>query len=392
MKDSRTRWAITLALVYFAIFAAQFFWAYVPRYLVSLGWTATAAGGVLSVITLVRSFVMPAWGRAADQVDNSAALLKGLMVLGAVAAVSFPFARSRVELWVVFGVFGVTVMTVTPLLDTFSVREVNPEAFGRIRSVGSFGYALAAVGTAAIGWLSVGATHESLAELSPWVMAAGFGVAALGTMLLPRSTARPRNLPSLDDAKRLFRNKHVRRWVPVWFLHWMTIATYNLFFVMLCEDRGLPAWLPGVAIGGGVLAEVGVLAAGGGVLKRVGPDRLLLATIAVTALRWFGTTYVVDPAVMIGLQLLHGISFGAFLLSAMAVLDRETPDSIRATVQALLYVIVFGVGSAASHAGSGAIVDRYGSATLFLAAGIVELLALLLGGAALMRNRQIEEK
>jgi PPP family 3-phenylpropionic acid transporter len=167
----------------------------------------------------------------------------------------------------------------------------------------------------------------------------------------------------------------------------MTIAAYNLFFVMLCEDRDLPAWLPGIAIGAGVMAEVVILAAGGRVLKRIGPDRLLLATIAVTAFRWFATAWATDPFFMIGLQVLHGVTFGAFLLATMAVLDRETPDSIRATVQSMLYVVVFGIGSAVSHAGSGAIVDYFGSPKLFVSAGILEVVALLIGILAYRRVR-----
>ncbi len=389
MTDRRAvRWAVTLAALYFAHFAAQFFWAYVPRYLTSLGWTATAAGGVISVITLVRSLIMPIWGRAADTVDNSSGLLKVLMVCGATAALAFPFVESPGLIWAVFGVFAITVMTVMPLLDVFAVREVSPEAFGRIRSVGSFGYAIAAVATAAVGWFTVGSTHESLARLSPWVMAAGFGVAALAAITLPRSTARPRTLPSLDDAKLLVANPQVRAWFPVWLGHWMTIAAYNLFFVMLCEDRGLPSWLPGVAIGGGVLAEVAVLALGGRAMRKIGPELLLTITVGITMLRWFGTASATTPAVMIGLQLLHGISFGAFLLSTMAVLDRETPDSIRATVQAMLYVVVFGVGSAIAHAGSGVVVDYYGSAKLFLGAGVLEAITLFIALVALARHRR----
>jgi PPP family 3-phenylpropionic acid transporter len=80
---------------------------------------------------------------------------------------------------------------------------------------------------------------------------------------------------------------------------------------------------------------------------------------------------------VIGLQLLHALTFGLFWGAAMDAMSRAVPSRLRATGQALFGAVVFGIGNAVGYQLSGLGYDRWhGVGPLFAWAGGVELVAI----------------
>ncbi|MEM1348528.1 MAG: MFS transporter, partial [Myxococcota bacterium] len=93
---------------------------------------------------------------------------------------------------------------------------------------------------------------------------------------------------------------------------------------------------------------------------------------------------------LVALQALHGVTFGVFLAAVIAILGRIVPSELRATGQALMYVMVFTVGSIAGNATSGVVYDVHGPVALYQGAGIVEGVALVCAVAyAVHRKRAV---
>jgi MFS transporter, PPP family, 3-phenylpropionic acid transporter len=82
---------------------------------------------------------------------------------------------------------------------------------------------------------------------------------------------------------------------------------------------------------------------------------------------------------VIGLQALHGLTFGLFWGAAVKAMSAQVPSRLRATGQAVFSAVVFGAGNAAGYALAGLGYDRYASvAPLYAWAGVLEAIPLAL--------------
>ena len=119
-------------------------------------------------------------------------------------------------------------------------------------------------------------------------------------------------------------------------------------------------------------------------MRRLGPERLLIVACASSD-RALGRGRGRDehrPA-LVAIQALHALSFGAFYVASVILMDRETPLALRASGQGIFGSFSFGIAAAAGLSVAG-LIERHGgiSAVFSFAAG-----ASLLGtlGAALLR-------
>ena len=368
-EDHTVRWLVTLSGTYAFSLAIAFFWSYLPRWYVSLGWTSSAVGLLFAVATLLRSLAMPLWARAAEVYGAVGRVLRWAATIGAVALWWLPFASDVFPAYVALIAVYVSWNAFLPLVDALTVRELGAASFGRVRAWGSAAYGLAALGVAFFGAQH---THAEVAAWAPW------SIAVLGTLGLSFVWGYPKaeltiKSPALPDALRLLRRPALYVLLPLWSLHWAAQSPFNLFLVFLCEERGMDGWVPGVAVAFGIAAEVAALAWGRAAVDRLGPERLFALCAAATCVRWFGSATAQSEALLVGLQVLHGLTFGGYLLAMMAVLDREIRPEVRNTGQALMYVLVFGLGSGIGNAAAGFLEDAHGAASAFIVAGWVEL-------------------
>jgi PPP family 3-phenylpropionic acid transporter len=169
-------------------------------------------------------------------------------------------------------------------------------------------------------------------------------------------------------------------------VHWASHVPYNLFLVFLCEERGFGGWLPGVSLAVGVVGEVIALAYATSISRRLRPEWILVAAVGVASLRWTLTAWLTVAWLLCALQFLHGITFGLFLICVMSILDREVPLALRASGQALLYLVVFAMGSAMGNLLTGILLDHTKPSQMFAVWGGIE--ALLVVPCLLMALRQ----
>jgi len=139
-------------------------------------------------------------------------------------------------------------------------------------------------------------------------------------------------------------------------------------------------------VGGGV----GIRAASERFLSRGVPAQWLVVALAVSACRWLATSFADSWWQLVLLQALHGITFGVFLAAVIAILGRLVPSELRATGQALMYVMIFTMGSIIGNATSGLVYDALGPVALYQVSGVVE--AVLILPAVVYAWRRLEAK
>jgi MFS family permease len=106
-------------------------------------------------------------------------------------------------------------------------------------------------------------------------------------------------------------------------------------------------------------------------------ETLLCVAFAATVLRWALVSWVGSAFWMVALQALHGLTFGLFWITGMALLNEIVPGPVRATGQAVYLGAMLGVGSLIGYHATGMILDLFHDVgPAFLVAAVVELVPL----------------
>ena len=154
------------------------------------------------------------------------------------------------------------------------------------------------------------------------VCVVGYALVARGVPATPRHGDRPAPREMLA----LLRDR--RLWVLLGpaALHWAACAPYHVFFGVLVRDLGLPDDVTSAGMAIGVVAEILALLAFPRLERRFPLRALLAVAMLGSALRWALLSRATQPAVVAGLQAMHGLTFGLFWGSAMRALVGRGPD------------------------------------------------------------------
>lgn len=120
-------------------------------------------------------------------------------------------------------------------------------------------------------------------------------------------------------------------------------AIYYGFATLHWRQAGLGETTIGLLWAEGVVAEVVLFWISGWLVQRLGPVGLLALGGIGGLVRWSGLAVTTDLEALIGLQLLHALTFGATHLGAMHLLNQYAPSGSRATAQSLHSAFVIGL-------------------------------------------------
>jgi PPP family 3-phenylpropionic acid transporter len=258
-----------------------------------------------------------------------------------------------------------------PVVDALTVSS-SPEGYGRVRMWGSFGFLVAA----AAGGVALTLRGSRPADpLVPLLMVVGLLLAAVVAFRIEASPTRPRGRPHLREIGALLRDRRFRLLLATGTLHWMNLAPYNGFFGLFWRGRHLSPAVGGAAFVAGVLAEGGVLFWFARLRAHFRLETLLAISFGATAVRWLLVWSATSAFALVALQTVHGLTFGLFWISGIALLNDCVPRSLRATGQALYLMAIFGGGSLAGYHATGLALDTWNDVRpAFLCAGLLELL------------------
>lgn len=376
-----------LKAFYFAYFVA--FGSYSPYlnlYFEQRGLSGAQIGLLNTIIPLVAVVIPPVAGLIADRTSRRRLLLAGTILL------SIPFFLLLGVLnsfpWVVALLFVFSALTspVAPMADGITMEMLGKSAhrYGGIRVWGSIGYAVAVLGIGrfleSAGWSGVFGVYSTvglLAGLIAMRLPERFerderqGVGAAGMEGTPaRGQERP-----WSTLRPLLTNWRLVSFLLIAFLGRASAAAYYNFFSIYLDNLGVRAGLIGFSWMIGVISEIGLVLVSNRVLERIGPEALYLIGLASTAVRWYLYSFVTAPAAILTTQLLHGLTFGAFQIAAVSIVNGQTPTGLKASGQSLLSAMTLGLAGVFGAFFSGQLYDRVGIRPLFALSSGVALLA-----------------
>ncbi|SDE56640.1 MFS transporter, PPP family, 3-phenylpropionic acid transporter [Belnapia rosea] len=226
---------------------------------------------------------------------------------------------------------------VGPLPDALAVRAAAEPGrrgldYGVVRGAGAAAFIAAST---AAGWLVAAAGSPHVVT---WLNAGCFALTAGSAVLLPRPAASGQERgPGPAPMRVLLRLPAFCRLLLVSGLVQGSHAFYAGFAVLGWQAAGIGPGSIGLLWSLSVAAEVGVfLLLGQHLLARLGVGGTCALATAAGLLRWSAMALDVPVVLLVAMQALHGLTFAAQHMAAMAMLPRLAPDRLGATAQALL--------------------------------------------------------
>ena len=377
--------AARIAFFYVAIFLILgISLPYFPLWLKAQGLSAVEIGLVTSVPLFIRIATTPMIGIAADRSGS----VKGVVLAGAGFAMLSALALMGVEgLWpilVLFSVFQIASLALMPLAEVVAMREVRQHGldYGRMRLWGSLAFIAANLGGGlALAWYGAHSILVLIIAASLVTLLAGAGLPGGGAR---RETGKGISLKAMMvqlaradlllimAASGLIQAAH---------------AVYYAFSAIHWQALGLPETTFGVLWSIGVIAEVVLFAYAGRALKRIGALNMIAIGAAGSLVRWGAMASDPSFGLLVVLQLLHGLTFGATHLGVVhAIQERVRPDQA-ASAQSLHSALSSGIMMGGAMALAGAIYGPLGGLSylvmVVLAAG---------GGALVLAAKQFEAR
>jgi PPP family 3-phenylpropionic acid transporter len=378
---------VTAPLRFAVLFGAQFaavgvMLPFLPAVLKDHGLTAEQVAAVLAAGSVTRLLAAPLVGRAADALGDPRLVLVVAALLAGATATGFALAQAFLALLLVNLVHTLAMAPVIPLTDALCLGASRRQGFdyGKVRSAGSVTFILAAAAAGQVAALAgVGAVV--------WLFALCLVATGAAALLLP-ATAREegggrRAGRSAGGFRAPFRQLGFRRLLPVSALIQGSHALYYGFATIHWQAAGLSPGVIGLLWAEGVVAEVALFLWGRRLADRLGAPGLAALAAGAGALRWAVTAETTAWPVLVLVQPLHGLTFGAMHLAAMRVLAR-LPAEQAATAQTLHASLGVGLASGLLTLASGPLYATFGGAGFWAMAGLCALalpLALRLGRA-----------
>ncbi len=369
-----------VALFYFVLYTSVgIILPYLPPYYRSLGFSGKEIALAVSLQPLLTIVVPPIWGYLADRTRRPVWLLHVATTGAALAFVPMLFADTVAAVVATLALFSVFSTPLGSLIDSVAVVEARRIGtdYARLRLWGSLGFVAASFCFGQ--WLAHGGGEAKDAVWWALTGIVGYAIVSRGVRPPPVEAglefAPP---PSLNEAAQLLRRPAVVLFLVAAMVHWSALAPYHMLFALHLDALGASATAVGAGFAAAVAAEVVVMWRFRDLAKRLPLEPILLLAFASGTLRWLLTAVLDSGLPIAAVQVLHGLTYGAFFIGSIVWLDREIPERLRATGRALFAASVFGLGGVLGNALAGTLFDLGGARLAFLAGSGLDLVPIAL--------------
>ncbi|MDR2186802.1 MAG: MFS transporter [Azonexus sp.] len=358
---------------YFAFIGA--FSPYFGLYLESLHFSAWEIGLLMSQMQLMRLFGPNLWGWLADRYGRRVPIIR-LSSLLAIAGFSAFFWVDRLPaMLLAMALMAFFWSAALPLVETLTFDHLGAakSRYSRVRVWGSVGFIVTVMGTGAL------LDRVALPGLL-WVCWGILLAILCGAAVLPETrAARPVATEAAPPLWPILRQPHVAALMAACFAMSVAHGPFYVFYSIHLAAHAYSKTEVGLLWSIGVLAEIAVFLGMSRLARRFSPRRILLACFAAAALRFFLMGWgVASVGLMVFVQLLHGLTFGACHASAIAAVHAWFPGRAQGRGQALYSSLTFGAGGLLGALIGGKTWDPWGAGWTFSLAALFGLLGLLL--------------
>jgi PPP family 3-phenylpropionic acid transporter len=363
-------WSFSFYLLFYA--GAVAVYNYFALYFQQVGIPGVQIGVLMGTPSLISIFAGPLWSGLADASHRHRLVLSTAIIGNVIAIFLFPIFHSFLPfllLMIIQSLFGGPIVSMVDNA-TMSMLGDEKELYGRVRVGGTIGWGVAAP--------IVGAIVARYGLQWNFSIYAGLLLVALITVQRLHFGQRIIRVSFFEGLRELLAD---RKWIV--FLVIVFIAgngsgvLSSYLFIYLQKIGTSPTWM-GWALTISTIAEFPALLVAHRLMKRLGSNGLLTIGLAATALRCGLYGLVNVPWTALVVQLLQFFTYPMLLVAGVSYADENAPPGLGATAQSIFSSSLMGFGFAAGGFIGGVLIEYIGVQQMFLAFGIVILIAALI--------------
>jgi PPP family 3-phenylpropionic acid transporter len=347
---------INLKILYLMYCASLAAWQpLLAVYFNGIGITGLQMGIIMSVAPVMVFLVQPFWGVTADRWGHRRTLIL-VMFLSSFAIMGYIFNWGFwfFLIWAVVIAFATNpIGTLIDSLILDYVKEKQDSSYGRFRLWGAIGWMLAAP---IVGSIVTGRKITLIFPISMAVMLLGWLAALLGRGgSKAKSTLEKASWGNLTQV--LSNYRFIVFLVVVFFYGVCSYPIWSFYGVYL-KDIGASLRLIGIANGLDSAIELPFYFFANVFVRRFGSARVLIFSVAMFTVRLFLYSIISTPMLAVSVELMHGLSYSLFIVSAVEYVNELVPPAWRATGQSLYAAVWAGAGALAGNTLSGYLYDH----------------------------------
>ncbi len=343
---------------------------FIPLFLLQRGMSAQLIGAVLAAAALASLVAGLVWAYLADRRLRPERLLVVASIAAALAALLLALTNGAVALAAVIVVLSLA-RAPFMLLDPITLRRLRKAPrtdYARIRLRMSAGWA---------GSVTVSGAAFQLISLrlipfvyAPLTLLFGMWVWRALKPALPGQRVEPQPAAPMTPPVGTVPVALIGFLVSVFLLGASLAATQN-FLTLRISFLGGGAFLIGAAAAFQALTEIPTMGYTHVLTKRLGHRGLFAIGCAIYVAVFLAWASVSDALIAALLKLAIGVAFALTFVASVLIADELSPASLRATGQALMKSILFGLAPIAGSLGGGLIYGSVGPRAMFLASTVV---------------------
>ena len=369
MTAAPSRGTAAIASQYFLFFGVMgLYLPFFNLYCYHLGFSGLEIG-VLSALRAVTLVVFPLlWGIAADRTSRRRPIYILCHLASAGIWAAFLATEDFVAMAVITAAYGVFYAPIISFLEAFSMDLLGREksSYGRIRAWGSFSFIAVVLGVGRI------VDAISVRIIIPAILALSL-LHALVAFSVPRARAST-PLAFGREARALIARQPIV-FILCAFLMLVSHGTYYGFFSIHLEQLGYSATFIGASWALASGAEIGVMLFSKRLFQRLSLEATLMISFAAAVLRWGIMGAAVSAGWILGAQLLHALTYGAFHMASILFMDRLAPAGAKTVGQAVNNALTYGLGLMVGFFLNGYFYETIGAAGMFRASAAIALAA-----------------
>jgi PPP family 3-phenylpropionic acid transporter len=341
------------------------FLPYFNLYCYHLGFSGLQIG-VLSALRSLALVLFPLfWGALADRLN----LRRPIYILCTIGSTSiWVFYLFTAEFWPMLMItlfYGVFYTPIISFLEAFTMDVLGKEkkSYGRIRAWGSMSFiAMVLILGKIIDLYSV--------DIILKLILAGSILLALVSVRIPN--IQPIKKDKLEPGASSLLTRRVVIFLLCAFLMLVSHGAYYGFFSIHLETLGYDSTFIGLCWALASTAEM---------------ENVLTFSFLIAACRWLILFFAKSPAVILGSQILHALTYGTFHMASILYIDRLAPQKAKTLGQAVNNATTYGLGLMVGFFVNGYLYEKIGSFSLFIISSLFAL-----AGGLLFRGLQMVDR
>lgn len=336
--------------------------SYFPLFYAQLGFSNSQIGLLYALGPMISLLSNLLWSLASDRYRT----IKRILLILLIGQIALTFVLSESAsfsvIMAVITVFYFFYYPVFPLSDTIAISTAKQYGinFIAIRLFGSVGYAAFAI---VIGYVLSRVGSSNTMGVS--IAVAGL---ALVLVLFVKDQPTPVAKMNLSGIWSILRQKELLWFFGCVFCLAIGMRVNDAFLSIALRELGAGENIIGWAMLASSLSEIPVfvfLAIHGEKFKEL---PLLLFASLLFAVRFLLMGLTQSAYGILFIQMLHGLTFGVFYVTAIRMLNRMIPDEFRATGMALYTIMWSSISGLLSGTLGGIVFERFGREVLYLVA------------------------